>query len=100
MLSIAAIIRDQYTGRVALKVSEVARILPVSESHIYAEMSAGRFPSITIGGARLVPVPGLVEYLEAGGVARPEPLARAESHMSVRQKALRQPTSAGWRRDL
>lgn len=51
---------------VALSVEQTAARLGVSRALLFREISRGQFPSVRVGGRRLVPLAALERFLEAG----------------------------------
>ena len=51
-------------GKLLLTVDEAAECLSIGRSHLYGYVIRGEIRSVTLGRRRLIPVYGLVEFVE------------------------------------
>ncbi len=52
------------TGRILLRVPEVAEALSISRATVYGLLASGGLPSVRIGSRRLIPRARLLEWVE------------------------------------
>ena len=59
----------------AFPIPEAASVIGVGRTTLYAEITAGRLPTITIGRRRLVTRRALEDYLDSRSAAQPQDAA-------------------------
>ena len=93
-------IENRFGHRLALSVQECCEVLPISETQVYSLIKDEQFPAMRMGRRTLVPVAGLLEWVERGGTHRSETERLAGLLEGARaSKGNKGASSATWRTD-
>lgn len=95
-----ACIERLFGHRLALSVKECCQVLPISETQVYSLIKEEQFPAMKMGRRTLVPVAGLLDWVERGGSHRSETERMATLIDRARSlKTSKGASSSTWRTD-